>query len=80
MRNNRVEGLHDRWGGFGDQQEWDLARFLVKSGLSQGKIDEFLKLKIASMFIDDLAVISHGTDPRPNKASLSQQMIFLQIY
>ena len=48
MHDDHLQGLHDRWGGFGKQGEWELARWMMKSGLSQGEIDKFLKLRIAS--------------------------------
>ncbi|KIJ36119.1 hypothetical protein M422DRAFT_261445 [Sphaerobolus stellatus SS14] len=46
MRDDRVSGHKDRWGGFEDQEQWELARWMMKSGLSQGEIDKFLKLSI----------------------------------
>ncbi|KAJ7057722.1 hypothetical protein C8F01DRAFT_918651, partial [Mycena amicta] len=33
------------WFPFKDIDEWELARWLVTSGLSQSKVDEFLRLK-----------------------------------
>ncbi|KAI0071914.1 hypothetical protein K474DRAFT_1606079, partial [Panus rudis PR-1116 ss-1] len=35
-----------KWGPFDDQDDWLLARWLLTSGLSQSKIDDFLKLNI----------------------------------
>ncbi|KIJ43605.1 hypothetical protein M422DRAFT_229030 [Sphaerobolus stellatus SS14] len=46
MRDERVAGEKDKWGGFGSQDEWELARWIMKSGLSQGEIDKYLKLRI----------------------------------
>ncbi|KIJ31667.1 hypothetical protein M422DRAFT_266567 [Sphaerobolus stellatus SS14] len=46
MRDDRVSGHKDRWGGFEDQEQWELACWMMKSGLSQGEIDKFLKLSI----------------------------------
>lgn len=40
-----------QWGGFADQDEWELARWLVKSRASQKDIDDFSKLPIVSMRI-----------------------------
>jgi len=48
MQDDCVNGLHDRWGGFGNQDEWELAIWMMKSGLSQGEIDKYLKLNIVS--------------------------------
>ncbi|KIJ34379.1 hypothetical protein M422DRAFT_101524, partial [Sphaerobolus stellatus SS14] len=48
MRDERVSGNKDRWGGFGSEEVWELARWLMKSGLSQTEIDNYLKLKIVS--------------------------------
>lgn len=38
------------WMGFESEEEWDFAKFLMKSGLSQEKINELLQLKIVSSF------------------------------
>ncbi|KAJ4488961.1 hypothetical protein C8J55DRAFT_534745 [Lentinula edodes] len=37
------EGL-EPWSPFQNKEEWELARWLMESGASQGKIDQFLKL------------------------------------
>ncbi|KAJ3924658.1 MAG: hypothetical protein NXY57DRAFT_879277, partial [Lentinula lateritia] len=37
------EGL-EPWSPFQNKGEWELARWLMESGASQGKIDQFLKL------------------------------------
>lgn len=37
-----------RWRPFADKREWEVAEFLVKSGMSQSKIDEFLDLQYVS--------------------------------
>lgn len=34
------------WGPFKNEEEWDLARWLITSNVSQTKMDEFLKLPI----------------------------------
>ncbi|KIJ50068.1 hypothetical protein M422DRAFT_777176 [Sphaerobolus stellatus SS14] len=46
MREERLSGAKDRWGGFGCEEVWELGRWLMKSGLSQTEIDKYLKLKI----------------------------------
>ncbi|KIJ43886.1 hypothetical protein M422DRAFT_252812 [Sphaerobolus stellatus SS14] len=46
MQDERIHGSKDKWGGFGGQEEWELARWMMKSGLSQGEIDKYLKLRI----------------------------------
>ncbi len=33
------------WAPFGSEEEWELAWWLMESGVSQKKIDSFLKLK-----------------------------------
>ncbi|KAJ3859357.1 hypothetical protein EV359DRAFT_68232 [Lentinula novae-zelandiae] len=38
------EGL-EPWSPFQNKEEWELAHWLMESGASQGKIDQFLKLK-----------------------------------
>ncbi|KIJ51546.1 hypothetical protein M422DRAFT_110997, partial [Sphaerobolus stellatus SS14] len=46
MRDERLAGCKDRWGGFQTEEQWELARWMMKSGLSHGEIDKLLKLKI----------------------------------
>jgi hypothetical protein len=48
MRDERLDGCQERWGGFANQGEWELARWLVKAGLSQHDIDAYLKLPMVS--------------------------------
>jgi hypothetical protein len=36
------------WHPFEDQDEWELAKWLVESGLSQSEIENFLKLNVVS--------------------------------
>jgi hypothetical protein len=38
------------WSPFANFDEWCLAKWMVSSGLSQGEIDKFLKLKIVSKY------------------------------
>ena len=38
---------------FADQEEWELARCLMTSGISVNKMDEILKLPIVSSFVSD---------------------------
>lgn len=49
MRDERLENPDERWGGFLDEEEWELARWLVGEGVSQKAIDRFLKLPIVSL-------------------------------
>lgn len=48
MRDARVAGVQGRWGGFANEEEWELARWLIKSGVSQTELDKYLKLGIVS--------------------------------
>ncbi|KAJ7239445.1 hypothetical protein C8J57DRAFT_1727328 [Mycena rebaudengoi] len=48
-RKQEEEGLPP-WAPFESEEDWDLARWLSKSGVSGGNIDEFLKLKKCEMF------------------------------
>ncbi|KAJ7576496.1 hypothetical protein C8J56DRAFT_1007498 [Mycena floridula] len=48
IRNEQIAKGLDPWAPFDSQDDWELARFIMKSGLSQAKIDEFLKLKLIS--------------------------------
>lgn len=41
-------GEKQQWGGFADEEEWELARWLIKSNASQKDIDNFAKLAIVS--------------------------------
>jgi hypothetical protein len=49
LRDARLGGDVDPWGGFGSQDNWELARWVLKSGLSQREIENFLKLKVVSV-------------------------------
>jgi hypothetical protein len=48
---------HDRarrvgpWHPFEDQDEWELAKWLIESGLSQSEIENFLKLNVVSTWL-----------------------------
>ena len=37
-----------QWGGFVDKTEWELARWLVESNMSQGDTEKFAKLRYVS--------------------------------
>ncbi|KAF8799293.1 hypothetical protein BYT27DRAFT_7040688, partial [Phlegmacium glaucopus] len=53
------------WAPFESEDEWELARWLMTSGVSQTKIDSFLKLN----------KIKHGADPAfHNARSLLQRI------
>ena len=39
------------WSPFANEEEWELARWLMSAGVSQAKVDEFLKLPIVSAII-----------------------------
>jgi hypothetical protein len=43
---------------FASAKEWEVASFLLKSGLSQAKIDEFLKLELVSHFLNPKSTIN----------------------
>ena len=40
------------WAPFSSHEEWSFARWLVRSGLSQGRIDEHLKSAVVSSYPD----------------------------
>lgn len=42
-----------KWAPFESEEEWELAQWLVTSGLSQQAIDKYLKLNIVSPFVND---------------------------
>ncbi|KAJ7587465.1 hypothetical protein C8J56DRAFT_1004549 [Mycena floridula] len=46
IRAKQVAMDQEPWAPFDSQDDWQLARFIMKSGLSQAKIDEFLKLEL----------------------------------
>jgi len=48
IHDERLGGGQSRWGGFRNQDEWELARWMMKCGVSQTEIDKFLKLPIVS--------------------------------
>lgn len=39
------------WGGFSSRDEWEFARWIVKSGISQTALDNLLKLNLVSTII-----------------------------
>jgi hypothetical protein len=73
-RKQEEEGLPP-WAPFESEEDWDLARWLSKSGVSGGNIDEFLKLKkvrnIPRIFIDCRTHAVHQ-DQRRRKAFIPQ--------
>lgn len=75
MRDERLTGHLDYWGGFGSEEHWELARWMLKSGLSQGQIDKFLKLKIVSghNILGLSKHISPSTDQKPPQSLIPQQ-------
>lgn len=51
LAERKAAGLEDEsnpWAPFKDEEEWELGRWLLTSGLSQEGIDRYLKLKIVS--------------------------------
>ncbi|KAJ7463128.1 hypothetical protein B0H11DRAFT_2159912 [Mycena galericulata] len=52
LREQQKEGGHAPWYPFESEDEWELARWLMTSGLSQKKMDEYLKLKSVREGID----------------------------
>jgi hypothetical protein len=52
-RESQDEGGEQRWAPFRDQEEWDLAQWLLKN-VGQTKIDQFLKLDIVSYKPNDM--------------------------
>jgi hypothetical protein len=49
MHDERLAGKQGRWGGFADEEEWELARWFMKCAVSQTEIDNCLKLPIVSI-------------------------------
>ncbi|KAJ7501398.1 hypothetical protein B0H11DRAFT_1653535, partial [Mycena galericulata] len=45
LREEKTAAGRAPWEPFESEDEWELARWLVTSGTSQTKVDEFLKLK-----------------------------------
>jgi hypothetical protein len=46
IRRLQQKAKEEAWGPFKDEEEWDLARWLMTSSISQTKLDEFLKLPL----------------------------------
>jgi hypothetical protein len=60
------------WAPYRNQQEWELAQWLVKNQVSQKGIDAYLKLKIVSQqHITKGVVLTHGIDLQAHKALVS---------
>ncbi|KIO14800.1 hypothetical protein M404DRAFT_93262, partial [Pisolithus tinctorius Marx 270] len=45
MKKTEQKNNNNQWAPFQNENEWDLARFLMKN-MGQTKIDEFLKLSL----------------------------------
>ena len=52
LRREQKENAQDPWYPFESQDEWELARWLILSGVSQEKMDAFLKLNAVSRSSD----------------------------
>lgn len=63
------------WAPFDSAEEWDLARWLIRSGLSQTEIDKFLKLDIvsSSMLRSDTLELTHLSTDTPAFFALVQE-------
>lgn len=48
LKTQRESQGFSKWAPFKDEEEWELAQWLIRSGLSQTAIDEFLKLAVVS--------------------------------
>lgn len=46
IRKMQRKAEEEAWGPFRTEEEWDLARWLMTSSVSQTKLDEFLKLPL----------------------------------
>ena len=58
IRATQENDQEEAWGPFKDEEEWDLARWLMTSTCSQTKMDEFLMLPIVcTIYLDE-----HWTD------------------
>jgi hypothetical protein len=53
LRRTQKTERQEPWYPFQNEDEWEMARWLMTSGLSQGKIDQYLKLKsVCALVID----------------------------
>lgn len=70
-------GEDKQWGGFADEGEWELARWLLKSNASQKDIDNFAKLSIVSKRAGNLYVplTHHPHSHRPHSFYTSLTLI-----
>ena len=48
-REAQKENEYEPWAPFKDLEEWELAQWIMQSGLSQGATDKYLKLPIVSL-------------------------------
>lgn len=56
LRREKVMKGEDMWRPFSSREEWELARWLVRSGISQKEIDNFLKLGSVRTFLWTLLI------------------------
>lgn len=52
MRSEKTKAGDSPWAPFEDEEEWQLAHWLVTSGLTQSSIEKYLKLPIVSATSD----------------------------
>jgi hypothetical protein len=77
LRQEQDEKNASRWGPFEDQDEWDLARWLIRN-TGQNQTNAFLNLKIVRSHHLFVFILSERylKDTRSNKAFISQQPCF----
>jgi hypothetical protein len=59
LRKAQREENQEPWSPFADEAEWELARWLMTAGMSQTKIDEYLKLPIVSAIVKTHLRVHH---------------------
>lgn len=76
LRREKVTEGEDMWKPFSSWEEWELGRWLVRSGISQKEIDTFLNLEsVRTISIDFIDIATHRTvlDSKKCQSQLRQQ-------
>lgn len=75
LKRAQREENQEPWSPFANEEEWELARWLMTAGVSQARVDEFLKLSIVSAIVQTQPslLMQFSKDTKVYQAIVSQQ-------
>jgi hypothetical protein len=75
LKRAQREENQEPWSPFANEEEWELARWLMTAGVSQARVDEFLKLSIVSAIVQTQPslLMQFSKDTKAYQAIVSQQ-------